>query len=128
MTGIPPLTLPTSPETEAFWQACREGRFLLRHCEACGRAHWYPRTICPHCFSSRTVWRDSPGRGRVYSFSIMRRVPEPYAIAYVTLDEGPTMMTNIVGTDFDAIRIGMAVQVEFRSLSDGRALPVFRAA
>lgn len=120
------LTLPTSPETEAFWQACSKGRFILRHCEACGRAHWYPRTICPHCFSDRTVWRDSAGQGRIYSFSIMRRVPEPYAIAYVTLAEGPTMMTRIVDCDFAAIRIGQPVQVAFRDLAEGRTLPVFR--
>ena len=122
------LALPSNPETEPFWQACREGRFLVRRCEACGQAHWYPRTLCPFCFSDRTVWQDGSGRGKVYSFSIMRRVPEPYAIAYVTLDEGPGMMTNIVDCDFAALRIGMAVTVAFKTLDDGRALPVFRPA
>ncbi|MCW0234132.1 MAG: Zn-ribbon domain-containing OB-fold protein [Ferrovibrio sp.] len=122
------LALPSNPETEPFWQACREGRFLVRRCDSCGQAHWYPRTLCPFCFSDRTVWQDGSGRGTIYSFSIMRRVPEPYAIAYVTLDEGPSMMTTIVDCDFDTIRIGMPVTVAFKTLDDGRALPVFRPA
>lgn len=123
-----PLALPSNPETEPFWQACREQRFLIRRCDACGQAHWYPRSLCPFCFSDRTVWQDGNGRGTVYSFSIMRRVPEPYAIAYVTLDEGPSMMTNLVDCDFDAIRIGMAVTVAYKTLDDGRVIPVFRPA
>ena len=118
--------LPSSPETAAFWDACREHRLLVRRCTACGKVHWYPRTICPFCFSDRTVWQDSPGKGTVYTYSVMRRVPEPYAIAYVTLDEGVSLMTNIVDCDLDALRIGQAVRVAFREEADGRTVPVFR--
>ena len=59
---------------------------------------------------------EASGNGTIYTYSVMRRAPMPYAIAYVTLDEGPTMMTNIVDCDLDEIRIGQAV-----SLSSSRA-------
>ena len=119
----------TNPETEPFWAAAREGKFLVRRCTACGRTHWYPRAVCPFCFSDRTEWREGSGRGTIYSFSVMKRAPEPYAVAYVTLEEGPTMMTNIVDCDFDRLAIGQAVRVTFRpTQGDGPPYPQFRPA
>lgn len=114
-----------SPETEAFWNAAQEGKLLLRKCLACGEVHYYPRTICPFCFSDRTEWRPASGRGTLYSFSIMRRAPEPYCIAYVTLEEGPTMMTNIVGCDFDKLHIGQKLRVVFVPSDGGPPVPMF---
>lgn len=114
-----------TPETEAFWNAAKQGRFLVRRCKACGRSHWYPRSICPFCASSETEWIEGSGKGTIYSYSVMRRAPVPYAMAYVTLAEGPTMMTNIVDCDFDAIRVGDKVQVKFVTTPEGNALPMF---
>jgi len=57
---------------------------------------------------------------------VTRRAKEPYAIAYVTLAEGPAMMTNIVGCDFDALRIGQPVIVVFEATEDGPPVPMFR--
>lgn len=117
----------TNPETEPFWAAARQGRFLIKACAACGKAHWYPRAICPHCGSDRTEWRESAGRGTIYSVSVMKRAPEVYAVAYVTLDDGPTMMTNIVDCDFDKLAIGQRVAVTFRpTQGDGPPFPQFR--
>ncbi|MFC3678291.1 Zn-ribbon domain-containing OB-fold protein [Ferrovibrio xuzhouensis] len=121
-------TLPSNPETAAFRDACRDHRLLVRKCTACGKVHWYPRTLCPICFSDKTVWQDSPGTGVIYSYSVMRRVATPYAIAYVTLDEGVSLMTNIVEADLDGLRIGQRVKVAFREQPDGSAVPVFRPA
>lgn len=115
-----------TPETTAFWEAANEGRFLLRTCRACSRAHWYPRTICPFCASGDTAWVEASGLGTIYSYSIMRRVAEPYAMAYVQLAEGPTMMTNIVDADFDSIAVGQAVEVTFRQSKGGYSVPMFR--
>ena len=120
--------LPSSPETAAFWDACRDHRLLVRRCTACDRVHWYPRSLCPFCFSGSTQWQDSPGTGTIYTYSVMRRVPQPYAIAYVTLDEGVSLMTNIVDCDLDGLRIGQKVRVAFREMPDGRTMPVFRPA
>ena len=119
---------PITPETEPFWTAAGEGRLVIKKCRSCGQVHYYPRSICPFCGSDRTEWRDASGRGTIYSYSIMRRAPVPYAIAYVTLEEGVTMMTNIVDCDLDAIRIGQKVTVVFRPTEGGPPVPMFAPA
>jgi uncharacterized OB-fold protein len=117
-----------TPEIRPFWDAAAQGRLLVKHCLACNQPHHYPRSLCPFCGSERTEWREASGRGTVYSFSIMRRVEAPYAIAYVTLEEGVTMLTNITGCDLDAIRIGQAVRVVFTPSDGGPPVPMFAPA
>jgi uncharacterized OB-fold protein len=129
--SAPERTIPTpavTPETRPFWDAAEEGRLVVKRCAACGRPHHYPRAICPFCGSDRTEWMPASGRGTIYSYSVMRRVAAPYAIAYVTLDEGVTMMTNIVDCDLDAIRIGQPVRVVFRPTDGGPPVPMFTLA
>jgi uncharacterized OB-fold protein len=115
-----------SLESERYWEATREGVLLLKRCRDCGRTHHYPRAVCPGCLSGDTEWYRARGRGTVYTFSVMRRASPPYVIAYVTLDEGVTMMTRIVGCDPDRLAIGDAVEVTFEPTEGGHALPVFR--
>lgn len=115
-------------EIEPFWAAARERRFVVPTCAACGKAHWYPRAVCPFCGAEKIAWRAASGHGTIYSFSVMRRAKEPYAIAYVTLPEGPTMLTNIVDCDFDALQIGQPVSVTFTDTDDGPPVPMFRPA
>jgi len=119
---------PVSPETRPFWDAAAAGRLMIKSCGACSRAHYYPRALCPFCGSDRTEWQEASGRATIYSYSVMRRVPVPYAIAYVTLAEGVTMMTNIVDCDLDAIRIGQEVKVVFRPTEGGPPVPMFAPA
>jgi hypothetical protein len=114
-----------NPETAAFWQAAEAGKLLLKRCRACGKPHWYPRAHCPFCFSAETEWREGQGTGTIYSYSIMRRAAVPYAVAYVTLDEGVTMLTNIVNCDFDRLRIGQNVRVVFHPSDGGPPVPMF---
>jgi len=115
-------------ETRAFWDAARENRFVVPVCAACGRAHWYPRAICPFCDSGKVEWREASGQGTIYTFSVMRRVAEPYVIAHVTLAEGPTMLTNIVDCDFDKLSIGQAVALVFKESENGQPVPMFAPA
>lgn len=120
------MAAPTAtPETRPFWEAAAEGRLLVKRCEDCGEHHHYPRAACPFCGSERTQWRQASGQGTIYSFSIMRRAEVPYVVAYVTLEEGPTMMTNIVDTSAETIRIGQRVAVRFQPSDGGPPLPVF---
>ncbi|MGB6543427.1 MAG: OB-fold domain-containing protein [Xanthobacteraceae bacterium] len=115
-------------ETKVFWDAAREGRFLVPFCSACGKAHWYPRAICPFCASDKIEWRNASGKGTIYTFSVMRRAKDPYAIAHVTLAEGPTMLTNIVDCDFDKLKIGQPVTVVFQETENGPPAPMFKPA
>ena len=117
-----------NPETRPFWDAAAEGRLLIGKCTSCGKPHYYPRALCPFCGSDATEFVQAGGGGSVYSYSVMRRVPVPYALAYVTLDEGVTMMTNIVDCDLDAIRIGQRVRVVFKPTEGGPPVPMFSPA
>lgn len=117
-------------ETQPFWAKARAGKFLIKRCLSCEKPHWYPRSRCPFCLSANTEWGESKGTGSIYSYSVMRRATQPYIVAFVTLDEGPTVLTNLVECDPTSIRIGMRVSATFRCVStdvdDGTAIPVFR--
>jgi len=115
---------PRNPETEPFFAAATEGRFILRRCVDCGKFHWYPRAYCPFCMGE-TEWREAAGAGTIYSFSVMRRVKAPFVLAYVELAEGPRMMTNIVDCDFDRLAIGVPVTLVFKPADDGTPVPCF---
>jgi len=116
-----------NPETEPFWEAAKQGKFLLPYCVDTGKAFWYPRQVSPFTLG-KVEWKESKGMGTIYSVSVMKRAPEVYAIAYVTLDEGCTMMTNIVDCDFDKVAIGDRVQVTWKPAEDGTPYPQFRPA
>lgn len=112
------------PESLPFWQAADEGRYLVKKCKSCGQVHHYPRDICPFCLSEDTVWQDSPGTGVLYTFSTMGKDDAAYTLAYVTLDEGVTVMSNLVDCDPAQVRIGDRVKVVFKP-TDGHAVPMF---
>jgi len=119
---------PMNPEVQPFFDAAKQGKLLVKRCAACGEFHHYPRAICPFCGSDRTEWKEASGRGVIYSWSVLRRANPPYALAYVTLAEGPTMMTNIVDCDLDKIRIGQNVKVVFKPTDGGPPVPTFTPA
>nr|ART90202.1 hypothetical protein [uncultured bacterium] len=113
------------PENAAFWEAADRGELLLKHCTDCGKPHWFARTVCPLCGSDALEWKTASGRGEIYSFSVVRRVGRPYVLAFVKLDEGPTVMSNIVDTRFEQLHIGQRVRVVFRAVPEGRLMPFY---
>ncbi len=113
-------------ENRPFWEAARDGNFLIKTCLDCARPHWYPRSICPYCQSERTEWVRAIGTGTIYSVTINRKSErQPYALAFVALDEGVTVLTNIVDCDLEQLRIGESVRVVFKATASGDAIPVF---
>jgi uncharacterized protein len=117
-----------NPENKAFFDAATNGKLLLKFCNGCKAFHHYPRALCPHCFSDKTEWREAKGTGTVYTYSVLRAVQDPYCIAYVTLDEGITVLTNLVDCDFDKLAIGMKVKAVFKPSEGGAAVPMFTPA
>ena len=111
-------------ETQAYWDAADAGKLLVKTCRSCGEPHFYPRALCPFCFGE-TDWQETNGEGEIYSFSVMRRAETPYAIAFVKLDAGPTMMSNLVDCDFDGLAIGQRVRVVFQPSNGGHKVPMF---
>lgn len=89
-----------------------QGRFVIPRCADCGRWHFFPRVLCPHCGSDALEWLAPSGRGTVYSTTTVRRKEGDYNVCLVDLDEGPRMMSRITGVAPNAVRIGMRVQVQ----------------
>ena len=125
---IPDVT----PETEPYWAGAAEGKLMLNECGDCGLVYYYPRANCPDCFSDDVSWIEAAGTGEVYSFSVAKTMsgwPEedlPLVVAYVELDEGPRMLTN-VDADPDAVEIGTRVEVFFAETdTEDVAVPLFR--
>lgn len=115
---------PELPENAAFLDAARNGRFLIRKCSACGEAHWYPRVLCPFCMSE-TDWHEASGEGEILSYTVLGREDVVRAVAYVTLKEGPSMMTELVDLDPTDLHIGLPVRVRFVRSVSGHPVPVF---
>lgn len=112
-------------ETDAFWDAASEQRLLYGACRACGQAHYYPRKICPFCMSADVAWPASAGRGSIYAFSIFRKGQPPYVSAWVMLDEGVAVLSNLTDCETDMLRIGQAVELAFHPAPDSQLVPVF---
>ena len=123
------MTIPElHPEHQAYWDAASEGKLLLKRCTQCDEIHYYPRVLCPYCMSEKIEWIEAMGKGEIYTYSVMRH-GTPYAIAFVELEEGVRMMTNIVDCDLDSVHIGQKVYVVFKESGDeeqsGAFVPCF---
>jgi uncharacterized OB-fold protein len=137
---VPPGQPEADDFTRTYWDAAAQGRLLLRRCSGCGRAHHYPREFCPYCWSEDVGWEEASGRATLYTWSEVHandlppfRERVPYVAAVVDLQEGPRMMTAVVGCPASALGIGMALDVTFDAngtVGSGEtgaaALPVFR--
>lgn len=131
-----PLPTP-SPETQHFWDACKCHELWLPFCRPCQESYWYPRDFCPTCSSRDVEWRQSSGRGVVYTFAIHYRAFHPgwsneipYATALIDLEEGVRIFSNLIGIDPEprAIRCGMPVEVVFEDVTPEVTLPKWRPA
>ena len=112
-----------------YFDAAGEGKLMIAKCNGCGEVHHYPRPLCPFCFSDKVGLVQAKGTGTVYTYSVSRRAgPIVYCIAYVKLDEGVTMMTNIVDCDLDTVKIGQKVKVVFKKSEGGISVPMFAPA
>ncbi len=127
-----PLPAP-DPETEPFWNGCRDHKLLIQRCGSCRTHRFPPTSFCPSCQSGEVDWVEASGRGRVFSWIVVRHpVPKevyadevPYIVAIVTLEEGVRMVGNLVGIDPDKVTADMAVVVRFDNVTDDITLPEF---
>jgi len=133
MSELPVRAPHPTVETQRFWDGTAEDRIELARCTSCSFIPWPPRAVCPDCQSTDWTWETLSGNGTVYSFSVTRagvsrtwKEHLPIVIAYVQLDEGPTMMTNIVDCEPDTVRIGLAVEAVFDDTGEGTSLVRFR--
>jgi uncharacterized OB-fold protein len=125
-----PTPVPT-PETAEFWEHCRQGELWIQRCRDCSRPFFYPRSGCPHCGSINVEWFKASGRASLYSFVISHQAARgyedgPYAIAIVELEEGPRMLSNVVGVEPtpENLVLDMPLMVTFEERADFK-IPVF---
>ena len=134
MTALSELAVPgptMTALTTPFWAAVEEGRLLIQRCGGCGRAVFYPRAMCPYCWSEDVSWEEASGRGRLKSFSEVWKpghpgwIPgAPYVVGLVALAEGPVMLSNVLPGG-RAVVVGDAVMFGPTNIG-GRVLPCFR--
>lgn len=134
--STPKKPLPVAdPVTAPFWESVKAHAMQIQRCDDCGNYIFYPRGLCPHCFSSNLAWQPVAGTGQVHAFTIVHRHPHPafaaeipYVVALIELDEGVRMMSNLVGVEPDPehVRVGMPVEVVYEDVTDEVTLPKFR--
>ena len=119
-------------ETRTYWEGCGRGELVLQRCRDCGVVQHRPRGLCVSCLSDAIEHFVASGRGVVHSYTITRQngLPDfreacPYVLAYVDLEEGPRLMTNITGCEPQAVRVGLPVRVEFVATGDDLGVPRF---
>lgn len=129
-----PLPNP-APESVPYWEAAKQHRLSLPRCNVCAKFWFPPSRSCPHCLAGDFTWEDVSGRGKVFSFVTFHRVYHPafagevpYVVALVELDEGPRLLTNIVGIEPDAVICDMPVKVVFDDVTDSVSVPKFAPA
>jgi uncharacterized OB-fold protein len=122
-------------DSKEYWHGAKERRLLFQRCRRCSAVQFPPRNHCASCWEADLEWTESSGSAIVESFTVVRRAPVPafrekvpYIVAAVLVEEGPRMITNIVGEDALELKIGDAVKVEFADDGAGNVLPLFRRA
>jgi uncharacterized OB-fold protein len=130
-----PAPLPTiDSDSKAYWEAAREGYLALPYCQSCNQYFFYPRAICPNCQSDQVEMKRASGKGTIYSYTVVRRHPNPafnarvpYAVGLIDLAEGPRMLSAI-RAEVSEVKIGAAVEVVFEELTPEVTLPCFKLA
>jgi hypothetical protein len=131
-----PIPVPQQ-DNDFYWEKAKEHEFWLRKCNDCQDIYFYPRDICPNCFSRNVTWVQSSGKGTLYAFAIVHRAPlpafgddVPFVIAMVQMEGSARVPSNLVGVEPDPekIKIGMPVEVTFEDITDTISLPKFKPA
>jgi uncharacterized OB-fold protein len=122
-------------ESKPFWDGCVRHELLVQRCRACGARQHYPRGVCAACGSDDLEWAKSTGRGTIYSFTVTHRTQArgfrdelPYVLAWIELDEGVQVLSNVVDCDPARLAVGMPVRVTFEDVTPEISIPRFTPA
>lgn len=126
-----PIPVP-SVESRPYWTGLNEGRLQLPKCRSCSHCWFPPSLLCPSCNSDDFSWEPSTGQGKVFSFVVFHRVYHPsfadevpYVVALIELEEGPRLISNLIGIDADQVQCEMPVQISFDKITNDITLPKF---
>ncbi len=130
-----PIPEPDPYVSQPFFDGAKQGKLMLPRCVDCNRVHWYPRIICPHCYSRNIEWIEASGEGYLHTFNVAHRAfggwadEVPFVQAYIDLAEGDRMFTVLRGVDPtkpEDIKIGAKVRVEFEEANDEVSVAYWR--
>jgi uncharacterized OB-fold protein len=119
-------------DSREYWEGLARGELRIQRCDSCARHVFYPRAICPHCFSSELSWVTATGKGTIYSYTVAHQgygafaQDVPFVVAIVELEEDVRMMTRIVGSPREQVAIGARVEISFEKIDEDLTLPYFR--
>ncbi len=127
-----PIPVP-SAEAQPYWDGLRDRKLLMPRCDACGKYWFPPSLLCPHCNATKWTWTSTSGHGRIFSYVVYHRVYHPgfadevpYAVAVIELDEGPRMISNVIGIVPDKLVCDMRVEVVYQPITETITLPKFK--
>ena len=132
-----PIQLPASglqqdSDSRPYCEGLMQGELRIQRCSSCSKTVFYPRSICPHCFSDQLTWIVASGKGKIYSYTVVHQAFGPFAadipftIAIVELEEGIRMMTRIIDAPREHIAVEAEVRVTFEVVGEDLTLPYFR--
>jgi uncharacterized OB-fold protein len=126
--------LPTlSNENRPFWEAAKRQELHMQQCLDCQHIRYPINHVCPKCLSGRAEWKRLSGRGEVFSYIVFHQVYHagfakdvPYNVAMIQLEEGPRMISNVVGVPTDKVKVGDKVEVTFDKVTEEVTIPRFK--
>ena len=120
-------------DNKPFWDYCRQHELRMQKCSQCSQLFYPPSALCPHCHSMKSEWVKLSGKGKVFSFVIVRQAPHPafakdapYVVAIIETAEGPRFASNVIGCKPEEVKIDMPVEVVFEDVNKDIALPKFK--
>jgi uncharacterized OB-fold protein len=127
---LPSITSADRP----FWEGAKRHELMAYKCLNCG-SYYFPSTDCPRCDNPKMEWNNVSGKRQIYTFCIYHLAYHPawekslpYNVAWIKLNEGPLLMSNIIGCENSDLYIGMPVEVVFENVNEEVTLPKFKPA
>ena len=129
-----PVPIPANEDlTKPYWEAAKRRELIMPYCNSCSNLFFYPREVCPNCFSKELTWKEMSGKGHVYTYTHVRQSVHPsfqsadgHIYAIIELAEGPRMPSGIVGCEPKEVYIDMPVSVVFEDMAENATLVQFQ--
>ena len=118
-----------------FWELAHKGKLAVQRCAGCGDRHFPPGPVCPRCLGGTQDWEVVSGNGTLLSWVTFHKPywpgfakEVPYDVCLVQLDEGPLLVSNLVGVESGKALVGQRVRVVFERVTEEFTLPKFTPA
>lgn len=129
---LPASMLAQDSDSRPYWEGLAQGELRIQRCNACSKAVFYPRALCPHCYSDQLSWIVASGKGTIYTYTVAHQAFGPFApdvpfvVALIELEEGVRMMSRLLDAPRERVTVGAAVRVTFEKVEEDLTLPYFR--